>query len=1062
MYKKIYSLVFTLLITVLTKSTFSQTCGWTLVGSGAASNATYTTHNDLALSSLGVPYISYCDGGSTNALTVKTYSGSTWNTVGSLGSFINSSYTSIALNGTTPYVAFADGSNGSRLTVKTYSAGIWNNVGTTLTTGTSSFVTISIYGGTPYVAYADGGNGNRATVKTYSAGVWSILGAAVSTSSASSISMSIDNFGTPYIIYVDIANSSLATVKKYNGTAWVVVGTGTVSTGAVSETKIDVSYNNIPYIAYFGSSWVCSINTFTAGSWQAVGTGTVGNVYQHLALAVDPLGTPYISYYDLGPYKCSVSKYDGTTWGYVGGSTGISLGTPNNNNLAINSSGTPYVTFGDGSFGAYVKRLVSSTTITNPNPITLCSGASGMMSTAVTNTVAGMTYQWQVNPGSGFTNVVNGPNYSGATTASLSLNAMTTAFNTYQYRCVVNDLCTNIISSSALLTVNPTPTLTVNSSTICSGATTTITAAGATTYSWNTGATTSSIMVSPFTTTTYTVTGTSLGCSSTKTVTVTVNTSPVAGMNSNSPVCVGSSINFVNTSTGTIVSYSWSGPNGFVSTLQNPSITNATSVMAGTYSQTVTASNGCTNSAIVNVIVNALPTVIISPATQTICAGNSATLAASGATTYSWNTSQTTSTISVSPTTTTGYTVTGTSASGCAKTVTANVIVNSLPTLTITASSSTLCVTDTVILTATGANTYTWNTGATTTTVAVGPTSTTTYSVIGTNSFGCTNNASKIITVISSKTFSGTVTSSGGSPFGNMILYKYKPTLSQWDSVTFTPYSSIYNFSAIDKGDYVIKAVPSSSTMQVTYGTGSISWQGATVITHGCLSNSTASINVIPLSTFTTTGSGSLSGTITQTVGFGQKSSNVLIPGQPIGGIIVKGGKNPGGNMFVQTTTAADGTYTLSGLPDNIPGEEYFILVDIAGLDTNLTYHKFLISGSNQLTGLDFTVDSMKINPVPYFVGIHDLSAIEHQIQVFPNPASSSVNIQYTLQSSALVKIELFDILCKSVKNILPSTSQSANKHSLFVKTDDLNSGIYFIKLSINNTESVIKLFVTE
>src|SRR5439155_465192 len=62
----------------------------------------------------------------------------------------------------------------------------------------------------------------------------------------------------------------------------------------------------------------------------------------------------------------------------------------------------------------------------------------------------------------------------------------------------------------------------------------------------------------------------------------------------NGPVCSGQTLNlFANTNAA---SYSWSGPNSFTSTAQNPSIPNATTAAAGTYNLTVT-SNGCTSAA---------------------------------------------------------------------------------------------------------------------------------------------------------------------------------------------------------------------------------------------------------------------------------------------------------------------------------------------------------------------------------------------------------------------------------------------------------------------------------
>jgi pectinesterase len=150
----------------------------------------------------------------------------------------------------------------------------------------------------------------------------------------------------------------------------------------------------------------------------------------------------------------------------------------------------------------------------------------------------------------------------------------------------------------------------------------------------------------------------------------------------------------------------------------------------------------------------------------------------------------------------------------------------------------------------------------------------------------------------------------------------------------------------------------------------------------------------------------------------------------------------------------------LSGLPDNGPGEEYFILVDIPGLDTNNTYHKVITVSNNNYTNLDFVVDSVQINPVSN-VSVHDLSAIENQIKVFPNPATNKVTIQYNLVSNSNVTIELYDIFGKAVRTIQPQTVQSMDKHSYSVPVDDLASGMYFVKLRINNAESVIKLFIT-
>jgi hypothetical protein len=215
--------------------------------------------------------------------------------------------------------------------------------------------------------------------------------------------------------------------------------------------------------------------------------------------------------------------------------------------------------------------------------------------------------------------------------------------------------------------VNTTPTITMagSSQTICSGSAANISASGATTYTWNTGATTSTITVSPAATIVYSVTGFNGSCpSAPKSATITVLVSPTVSVNS-----------------------------------------------------------------------------------VVICAGNSANLTASGASTYSWNTGATTPGILVSPSSTTVYTVTGTS-NNCMNTKTSTVTVNPLPNIIITASNTVICVGQAVSLTASGASTFTWQPGNVTgATVNFTPSASQVYTCAGTSAAGCDGNNSVSISV---------------------------------------------------------------------------------------------------------------------------------------------------------------------------------------------------------------------------------------------------------------------------------------------------------------------------
>lgn len=90
----------------------------------------------------------------------------------------------------------------------------------------------------------------------------------------------------------------------------------------------------------------------------------------------------------------------------------------------------------------------------------------------------------------------------------------------------------------------------------------------------------------------------------------TLHTDPLTiNVTNNTPVCEGSNIQLVVNSTGDALpfTYSWTGPNGFISDESNPILSNSTPKMSGIYSVTVTDALGQVATATTNVVVNAVP-----------------------------------------------------------------------------------------------------------------------------------------------------------------------------------------------------------------------------------------------------------------------------------------------------------------------------------------------------------------------------------------------------------------------------------------------------------------------
>jgi hypothetical protein len=320
-------------------------------------------------------------------------------------------------------------------------------------------------------------------------------------------------------------------------------------------------------------------------------------------------------------------------------------------------------------------------------------------------------------------------------------------------------------TSSAVtsVSVHPMPLVTpvASSSTLCAGSSLTLTAQGnASTYTWTGGSVPFSNGVGfvPTTSTIYTLTGTSaLNCSIAATIPVTVYVSPTLAPTA-SPliVCLGGSSTL---SASGALNYTWTSATQTVNT--STMIVTPTTTGISTYTITK-ANSSCSDTKIINVVTNAAPVVAAIAMPATVCALSPATLAAGGAQSYTWTAPGTpnytftgASNIISTPMPAT-YSVTASDGT-CIATATVFLATNPIPTIAISASSSSICSGQPVTLNASGGNNYTWTTGSGTlqgATITESPSIPVSYQVTGDNSFGCTAQASQIVLVFNSPTLS--------------------------------------------------------------------------------------------------------------------------------------------------------------------------------------------------------------------------------------------------------------------------------------------------------------------
>jgi gliding motility-associated-like protein len=318
----------------------------------------------------------------------------------------------------------------------------------------------------------------------------------------------------------------------------------------------------------------------------------------------------------------------------------------------------------------------SSTASVSVNSQSICAGTSTTLSAIPS--ASGGTFFWFP---------------SGATSSSISIAPGSTTTYTVGYT-FAGCTSTNI----ATIFVTPMPTVTVNSTTLCSGQTATLIANGASTYSWSSGTTSNLLVVSPSISTTYSVIGINATCTNTTSAFVNIFSSPTLAV-SPSTICAGETTTLMVSGAN---SYLWNTGQTTHTITVNP-ITSTTYSVSGT-------SGLCNNSTTVNVTVNQLPSVTV--LSQTICIGQSATLIANGAASYSWSNTSLNNTLIVNPNATSVYTVTGTTLS-CSAAVTATVFVDAIPTIFFnsnkTSGCAPLCIQFTDFATLTSGTISTWD-----------------------------------------------------------------------------------------------------------------------------------------------------------------------------------------------------------------------------------------------------------------------------------------------------------------------------------------------------------------
>jgi hypothetical protein len=977
-----------------------------------ASNEVTVTVNALPVVGVSPTTATYCTGGAPITLTGSGAVGYAWLPVAGLSTVMGTSVDATPPSTTTYTVTGIDGNNCTA--TATAMITVLNSPGTPVVTPSSATI-------------CPAGSISLSATSTITA----VLGSGTSTTSLSSTAAA--NFPNPYAHYyggnkhqILILASELTAMGFTTGTQITSMGFPVASvsrTDALAEFQISMGHSALTSITAFQTGLTLVLPAATYSTNAAAGVN------------IHTLTSPF-------------------TWN---GTDNMIIETSYSNNDGP-SSGNVTMTYGATAFQSTIVYRVDNTSAA---AVLAYSGAP--------------TFTLSARPNITFGTAVNGSNFTWTPAATLSastgssVTASPVATTTYSVT-ADNGGC---ISSAGTSTITVDPFTDVNltttpGTTVCSGTAITITAAtaGGTApymYTWSNSETTSVINVTPTVTTTYSVSVTdNCGNTQTESVTITVNPLPsVMAMASATTVCAGTSVTL--TGMGTATSYTWDN-----------SVSNGvpfTPTGTATYMVTGTDGNGCQNTDMITVTVNALPTVtgMSDDADNTVCAGTMVTLTGSGASTYTWaGATAVTDGAAFTPSATDTYTVTGTDANGCMNTATVMVTVNPVPTVTGMSddADNTVCAGTMVTLTGGGAATYTWA-GATTVTDggAFTPSATDTYTVTGTDANGCMNTATVMVTVNAIPTVTGMsddadnticagtmVTLSGGGA----ATYTWAGATTVTDGAAFTPSATdTYTVTGTDANGCMntatvmvtVNAIPTvtgmsddadnticAGTMVTLTGGGAATytWAGATTVTDGVAFTPSAT------DTYTVTGTDASGCMNTATVMVTVNS----LPSASLTPFSVSVCDN-GGLVSLSSGSPAGGVYSGTG----VSGSTFDPSISGAGMFL-ITYTVTDVNSCSDSDTATITVDLCS--------GIAGNGSFA--INVYPNPANGMVNVSISNATFSQMMISIVDIQGKEVFN---ETDKNVSKeYNKQINIEGFAKGVYYIKLNNGSDIKIQKLIV--
>jgi uncharacterized protein YjdB len=725
---------------------------WQVVGSYGISVG-QASYIDLALNSSGLPSVIYKDLANGGKATVQTFNGSVWGNIGTPGiSAGEADYVSLTFANDTFFIAYADASIGRKLVARKYNGVSWLPAGTAgFSTGRANDIALTTdAAGVPYICYSDSATGYKMTVARYNGSTWTTTGTSAFTADSTNFnSIAISPTNKIYVAFADgntanrvsvmsfdngigpisgnrllcpgtsqtlsnflaggtwsSSSTSIATVSATGIVSGMAAGTAIISYTATGSCGVATATAVVTVNAYVdaisGSTSLCTgiaasfASTTTGGTWSSSNT-TVGTISTSSgAFLPIATGTTIITYALAGYCSDTAFVTVTTTPSVITGALTVCSGGAAT--LSSAPAGGTWVSSSPSvatisSPGGVVSAVAAGTTTMTYTLVGGCNRVAVLTVNATPPAITGTT-EVCVSGNTPLSNALVGGVWTSSNTAVATVVSSTGVVvgvtpGTVHITYTVAGGC----NTNTVVTVQILPSTITGPSSVCVGsvASLTCTPTGGTWSSSNTAvATTSGSVVTGISAGTANITyQLASGCSRVLFFNVTAPPTSIAGTTT---VCEGTSSTLSSFPPGG----TWSASNSNVTVGTSTGV--VTGVTVGTSTISYQLGSGCFVTT--TVTINASPAIIVGA--SNVCVGMSATLTSTPTGTWS-SSSLTTATVGSSTGVVTGIapgtvTIFYTIPSGCYRIKV--MTVNAMPTLAVVSGPTSVCVGDSVSLTA--------------------------------------------------------------------------------------------------------------------------------------------------------------------------------------------------------------------------------------------------------------------------------------------------------------------------------------------------------------------------